>query len=278
MRLFFILISCILSATASYACSGKIVSASADRSLFYNPFSVGDERLSITIKILNMGSDRCAFQVLVPERYLPFQFAPDLRFTLTAHNASANQTSINVVTPLLQPSQSFQLHFIIVVFRGQHNASGLLTKIIGFVLFPAGATSPSLDEIEVPLLCTIPEIYGINLAGSGTATSIEFNSLASNASRSVVLQSRATHAHQLEVKVSSNHLLREGSDVSEASTIPFTFALDGQTYAVAANATLRVPGPPGQSRRLLTVRIGDTSRKLAGIYKAVITIRIGSNL
>jgi hypothetical protein len=278
MRLLFILISCILFTTATHACSGKIVSASADRPLSYNPFSAADQRQSITIKILNMGSDRCAFQLLVPERYLPLQFAPDLRFTLSAHNAPSNQTAINVVTPLLQPSQSFQLHFLIVVFRGQHNASGLLTKIIGFALFPAGATNHSLDEIEVPLLCSIPEIYGINIAGSGSRTSIEFNTLASNASRSVVLQSRATHTHQLEVKASSNHLLRAGSDVSEVSTIPFTLALDGQTYAVGADAILRIPGSPGQSRRLLTVRIGDTSRKLAGTYKAVITIRIGSNL
>lgn len=164
------------------------------------------------------------------------------------------------------------------MFRGQRTASGTLIKVIGFVLNPVAGQSSPIDAIEVPLICFIPRIFGINLAGSGARTSIEFGGLASNASRSIVLQTRATDVHQLEVQVSAPYLLREGSAANEFSTIPFTLAMDGQTYQLTNNAVLRIAAPPGQASQLLTVKIGDTSRKLAGAYKAVITIHISSNL
>ena len=69
-----------------------------------------------------------------------------------------------------------------------------------------------------------------------------------------------------------------GARPGMSSTIPYTLAFDGQTYTLAKNTVLRVSGNAGQSSRLLTVKLGDTSNKLAGTYKAVITIRIVGGL
>ncbi len=268
----------LLTVSSACACTGKIVSATAQQALVYNPFDASDAKQQITIKVLNNGGERCAYQISAPDRYLPFQFAPDLRFAIATPGTSSGQATVNSVTPLLQPSQSYQLHFTLVVFRGQRSVSGLLTKTIGFVLSPPGDSRITYDDVEVPLLCSIPEIYGINLAGSGIRTSIDFSGAGSKASRSVVLQTRATHAYHLEMQASAGYLLREGGGPDEFARIPFAFAIDGRTYPLASGAVLRVGGSPGQASRLLTVTVGDTSRQLAGVYKATITIRIGSSL
>jgi hypothetical protein len=278
MKTLVIVIMCLLESNGAFACSGKIVSAAALQTLVYNPFDAADAQQLITIKILNSGNDRCAYQLSVPESYLPFQFAPDLRFAIVAPGVPSGQAAVQSVTPLLQPSQSFQLHFTMVVFRGQRSVFGVLTKMIGLVLTPAGAPRATVDEIEVPLLCSIPQIHGINLAGSGTGTSFQFSGIGSKASKSVVLQTRATHPHYLEIRASSGYLLHEGGGTSELSKIPFSFAIDGQTYQLASDTALRLAGSPGQASRLLSVTIGDTIGKLAGTYKATITIRIGSSL
>ena len=107
---------------------------------------------------------------------------------------------------------------------------------------------------------------------------MEFTSLNANGTRSVVMHTRATQGHRLEFQATTGHLLREGSPASELSTISFVLAVDGQTYTLSQGTVLRIQGDPGESSHLLTVRIGDTRNKLAGTYKAAITVRIASNM
>ncbi len=135
-----------------------------------------------------------------------------------------------------------------------------------------------MDEIELTLSCIIPALFQTNLAGSGTRTSLEFSSLNPNGTKSVVMQTRATQGHCLEFRSTAGSLVREGSPASEQSTIPFVLAVDGQTATLSTGATLRIQGAPGQSSHLLTVRIGDTTNKLAGAYKAAITVHIAPSM
>jgi hypothetical protein len=278
MRIILVLPLLILLTThaAVSACMGKFTSATALGPIVYNPFSPYDERQNINLQVQNTGTDQCAFQLAVPNNYLPLQFAPDLRFAISVPGNGGTQTAMYATTPFLKPTQSFYLHIVIVVFRGQHMTAGVLTKAIGFVLTPTGGQN-AVDEVQVLLQCSIPQVFGINLAGAGTKTSIELGG-GSNAKKSVVLQTRATQTHRLEVQATAGYLLREGSTPDETSTIPFTLAIDEQSYSLTENAILRITGAPGKASRLLTVAIGDTSRKMAGTYKAVITIRIAANM
>jgi hypothetical protein len=92
------------------------------------------------------------------------------------------------------------------------------------------------------------------------------------------MHSRATQGHRLEFQSTAGYLAREGSPANEGSIIPFDLVVDGKIYTLAEGKVLRIQGDAGQSSHLLTVRIGDTKNKLAGTYKAVITIRIASNM
>jgi len=88
----------------AFACAGKIVSSAAGAPLIYNPFAPLDARQEIAIKVQNTGSDRCAYQLSIPDRYLPLQFTPNLRFTIAA--GLGWQGAFSAVTPVLQPGQS----------------------------------------------------------------------------------------------------------------------------------------------------------------------------
>ena len=256
------------------ACAGKIVSTAARAPLSYNPFSPVDAQQEIAVKVQNAGSDRCAYQLSIPNRYLPLQFAIGLRFAIMA---GSWQETLAAATPVLQPRQSYDLHLTLLVYRGQTATAGTLSRLVGFALTPAGGRTP-VDEIQLNLSCVVPPFFQINLAGSGTRTAMEFSSLNANGTKSVVMQTRATQGHRLEFRSTAGYLLREGSPASESSTIPFALAVDGQTYTLSEGTVLRIQGTAGQSSHLLTVRIGDTKNKLAGTYKAAITVHIASTM
>lgn len=275
MRRCLILAAMLLSwAAPASACAGKIVSTAAQAPLAYNPFAPVDARQEIAIKVQNAGSDRCAFQLSIPDRYLPLQFAPGLRFSIMA---GGRQETLAAATPVLQPRQSYDLHLTLIIYRGQTATAGPLSRLIGFALTPAGSRAP-VDEIQLGLSCVIPPLFQINLAGSGTRTSMEFTNLNANGARSVVMQTRATQGYRLEFQSTAGHLLREGSPAGEQSAIPFILSVDGQTYTLSKDTVLRIFGVAGQASHVLTVRIGDTSNRLAGTYKATITVRIASGM
>ena len=220
------------------------------------------------------GATGAPISLSIPNRSLPLQFAPGLRFAIMA---GSWQETLAAATPVLQPRQSYDLHLTLLVYRGQTATAGTLSRLVGFSLTPVGGRTP-VDEIQLNLSCVIPPLFQTNLAGSGTRTSLEFSSLNANGTKSVVMQTRATQGHCLEFQSTAGSLRREGSPASEASTIPFVLAVDGQPYTLSEGTVLRLQGAPGQSSHLLTVRIGDTRNKVAGTYKATITVRIASRL
>ena len=267
----------LFGSSSAWACSGKIISSKALTPLVYSPFAPVDQQQNLTIKIQNSGSDHCVYRLSIPDRYFPLQFAPTLQFAITGWGGGSGQNTFATDTPPLQRGQSYDLHLQLFVYRGQDATAGILTKLIGLTLTSTDGRS-SFDEVQLPLSCTIPQLFEVNLAGSGTRTSMEFKNLSAFSSRSVVMQTRATQGHHLEISTTAGQLVRDGSPAKDASTISYTLAVDGQTYRLAKDTVLRVNGSVGQASRLLTVRLGDTSNKLAGIYKAIITIRIVSGL
>ena len=193
------------------ACAGKIVSTAARAPLSYNPFVPVDAQQEIAIKVQNSGSDRCAYQLSIPNRYLPLQFATGLRFAILA---GSWQETLVAATPLLQPRQTYDLRLTLLVYRGQAATAGTVSRLVGFSLTPSGGRTP-VDEIQLNLACVIPPLFQINLAGSGTRTSMEFSSLNPNGTKSVVMQTRATQGHRLEFQSTAGALLREGSPANE---------------------------------------------------------------
>jgi hypothetical protein len=265
-----------ITTTSASACAGKILGSTAQNTLHYSPFDALDAKQQITIKIHNKGADRCSYQLSIPDRYFPTEFTPNIRFAITA-TGNDGRSGFAAVTPTLQPGEFFSLPLTLVVYRGQSALAGALTKRIGFALSQAGHR-PVIDEAELLLVCNVKQIFEVNLAGSGTRTSLQLSGLKSNSSKSVVMQTRATQQHRLIVQATTPYLAREGGPITEVSKIPFALSIDGREYTLQEGSVLNIHSPPGEANRLITVKLGDAANKLAGIYRATITIRIASDL
>jgi hypothetical protein len=271
-------IAALLSITTNpaVACAGKILGSTAHHALQYSPFDALDAKQQITIKIQNKGADRCAYQLSIPDRYFPAEFAPNVRFAITA-TGNDGRSGFVAVTPTLQPGEFFSLPLTLVIYRGQSALAGALTKRIGFALSQAGQR-PVIDEAELLLVCNVKQVFEANLAGSGSRTSLQLSDLKSNSSKSVVMQTRATQHHRLIVQATTPYLAREGGSSSEVSKIPFALSIDGREYTLQEGSVLNIHSPPGEANRLITVKLGDAANKLAGVYRATVTIRIASDL
>ncbi|MBT3072172.1 hypothetical protein KKP04_15060 [Rhodomicrobium sp. Az07] len=277
MRLFAVVAMLAGATVSAHACAGKLETFSARRPLIYNPFSVVDARARLGVTIRNTGTEACSYRVTIPDSYLPLLFE-NIAFTIDARDATAAMSgALSITTPSVPAGQTHYLRLRVSALRGQPALSGTLTKRVGFVLTEAGTRSLPLDQTELDLHCVIPPVFEINVAGSGLRATLEIDDLKLR-SKAVVLQTRSTQSHQLQIRAENGFLVREGSLPGAATTIPYEVSIDGQSRQLEKNADWRVDGPAGEASRRLNVTIGDTVNKLAGLYKEVITVHIDSKL
>jgi hypothetical protein len=265
----------LLASDPAIACAGKIVKSTAPTSLVYSPFAASDAKQTITIRVQNTGNDSCAYQLSIPDRYRPLLFAANLQFSIIAKSIEDNRSFNTFSTPIVRPGKYFDFKIALIIYRGQSTTSGMKTKAIGFILTTSTQRAP-IDEVQLTLKCMTPQIFEINLAGSGMQTTLQFNELRPGSTRSVVMQTRATQSYRLEIQATNGYLVHEGSWFGDLSMIPYVLAVDGQTYSLATGNVVVIKGPPGDGSHLLTIKIGDTRNKMAGVYKTVISIRISS--
>ncbi|ADP72381.1 hypothetical protein Rvan_3185 [Rhodomicrobium vannielii ATCC 17100] len=277
MKLAFIVAMLLATEVSAHACAGKIETFSARRPLIYNPFSVVDAHLRLAVTIRNTGSETCSYRLSIPDSYRPLLFE-NIAFTIDARDAS-NETpgTFSVTTPSVAAGQTHQLRLRLSASRGQPALSGDLTKRVGFVLTEAGAQGLPLDQTELDLHCLIPPVFEINVAGSGLRATLEIDD-SKLPSKAVVLQTRSTQSHRLQIRAENGFLVREGSLPSATTIIPYEVAIDGLSRQLQKDAVWQVDGPAGEASRRLSVTIGDTFNKLAGLYKEVITVHIDSKL
>ncbi len=276
----FILV-CVTAGSAFAGCAGKITNIKAQAPLSYSPFEPFNARQTLVVTVQNTGTLACRYQISVPPRFYPLQFGGKLSFSLSGTGVSEGaSTPLALTTPALDPGKSTQLPVILTVFRGQATLSGEFATSVELDLTVVGTTAGNapVDQGIVPLTCSVPPVFQINLAGSGHRTSVQFGNLETGQKASVVLQTRTNNDHRLEFESANRGFLtlREGSGA--ASTIPYTATLDGQPLALTAPTALNFSTAPGEATRRFTVTIGDTSGKLAGIYRDVITVAILSSM
>ena len=271
----FILV-CVTAGSAFAGCAGKITNIKAQAPLSYSPFEPFNARQTLVVTVQNTGTLACRYQISVPPRFYPLQFGGKLSFSVS----EVASTPLALTTPALDPGKSTQLPVILTVFRGQATLSGEFATSVELDLTVVGTTAGNapVDQGIVPLTCSVPPVFQINLAGSGHRTSVQFGNLETGQKASVVLQTRTNNDHRLEFESANRGFLtlREGSGA--ASTIPYTATLDGQPLALTAPTALNFSTAPGEATRRFTVTIGDTSGKLAGIYRDVITVAILSSM
>ncbi|MBJ7532824.1 hypothetical protein JDN40_01665 [Rhodomicrobium vannielii ATCC 17100] len=276
MRLLVVVAMLAGAIVSAQACAGKLETFSARRPLIYNPFSVVDARTRLGITIRNTGTEACSYRLTIPDSYFPLLFE-NIAFTIDARDVTAATSgALSITTPSVPAGQTHYLRLRVSALRGQPALSSTLTKRVGFVLTEAGRSLP-LDQSELDLHCVIPPVFEINVAGSGLRATLEIDDLKLR-SKAVVLQTRSTQSHQLQIRAENGFLVREGHLPGAATTIPYEVSIDGVSRQLEKNAVWRVDGPAGEASRRLNVTIGDTVNKLAGLYKEVITVHIDSKL
>lgn len=114
----------------------------------------------------------------------------------------------------------------------------------------------------------------INIAGAGTAKTIDFGILTTGARRSVNIQARSTSPFHISFSSKMNGVLKYGGHKRSPWKVDYSATLGGQPIAedkdfVSENDTqgLKISLP-------FTVTIGDTTNKRAGPYSDIITLEI----
>jgi hypothetical protein len=272
---------CGLTGTVFAGCAGKIANVAAQGPLTYSPFAAWNAQQQLVLTVRNTGSHACSYQVSIPPASYPLQFGGKLSFSLSGTGTLAGSpANLTLPTPAIGPGQTAQLSLFLTVPRGQLSLSGQFISNTGFALAAAGAPAaqPPIDQVVIPLICMVPPIFEINLAGSGHRATVQFANLDIGQRGSVVLQTRTNGSHRLEVRsIHGGYLALDGRS-GPASTIPYAAAVDGQPVALSAPAALSFAAEPGEAARRFTVTIGDTSGKLAGTYTDVITVSILSSM
>ena len=273
-----IAVFCGFTGTAFAGCAGKITSVSAQSPLTYSPFAAWNALQTLILTVQNTGAVACSYQVSIPPSFNPLQFAGKLSFSISSSSASANSM---LTTPTLKPGQSAQLPIILTVPRGQPSLSGYFTSKVGFALAVAGspAAQPPIDQAIVPLTCTVPPIFEINLAGSGRKTTVQFGNLEAGQKASVILQTRTNSDHRLVFQSAQWRRICPCTGIPARLPQYLTQRpLMAQPVTLTAPVALSFAAEPGEASRRVTVTVGDTSGKLAGTYTDVITVSILSSM
>jgi hypothetical protein len=270
---------------AESACLGKIASITSQTPILYNPFSPTDSQTKITLKVQNTGNQQCTYQLFIPTAYYPLRFGGKLDFSLAPSSNTASAASspnqFSVSAGPLQPGQSASLAATLDIPRGQHALSGVLSTTISFTLAQAASAGspPPLDQLLLTLNCIIPAIFEINVGGSGRRATIDFGEFTPKDTRHIVLQTRSTGHYQLQFSSGNKgYLVREGGAAGEKSRVPYALSINGQQVNPSGDSFLQFNTESRETSHKIAVAIGDSSNKMAGTYKDVITIRIASPL
>jgi hypothetical protein len=180
-----------------------------------------------------------------------------------AASAPAPAGSSRMVSRALAPKETYDFVFKAVVPAGQMLAPGRYDQTFQLSLTgAAGAVPPPgvppLQTASLTLSLEVRDYLGVNIAGGGAATTIDFGTLTAGASRRVILAARSNRKFTLLVSS-----LKGGALVMappyERWRIPYTMSLNGAPVAMPAAR----PVPDHQHRRR-TLRGGVQHRRCVG--------------
>jgi hypothetical protein len=271
----------LLSAAApGWACSGRIA-AGSNAAVDYNPFDAADNVKTYRVTVENVGAGACVFALGV----MRSDAAPGFAFAVKsadgaplAASAPAPAGSSRMVSRALAPKETYDFVFKAVVPAGQMLAPGRYDQTFQLSLTgAAGAVPPPgvppLQTASLTLSLEVRDYLGVNIAGGGAATTIDFGTLTAGASRRVILAARSNRKFTLLVSS-----LKGGALVMappyERWRIPYTMSLNGAPVAMPARLgpfqTTSIAG----ARFEAAFSIGDVSAKRAGLYTDEITVEI----
>jgi len=262
------------------ACSGRIVKAE-NPAADYNPFSPVDLQRRLRVSIQNSGGRDCVFALRVRPSaagvVFDYRLRSDRGEILAAPDLDPKAAPLLLTRPL-SPGQTGEASLVLSVPAGQMLSPGDYEHPVELILL--GATDPAalgnappIETAELALSLAVADRLGVNIAGAGRRTTIDFGELRAGASRGVRLEMRSNRRFKLTVSSRNDGALRMAPPHDQAR-IPYAMSLDGRPVALPSEVgPFKATSLAGHS---VGVRftIGDVGHARAGLYTDEVAIEI----
>jgi hypothetical protein len=176
----------------------------------------------------------------------------------------------------LAPGETQRFELVYSLPEGQFLSPGQFRKDIELLLKDEAGTEngeDALDAASLPLLCSVEDHLGVNIAGAGVATTVDFGELSGGDSRRVVIEARANRSFLLEIESLNGGVLVMEPPYQEWR-IEYDVDLNGRSLKLPFKAGPYERGGIGGQSFPLDFRIGDVEAKRAGLYTDEITVTI----
>jgi hypothetical protein len=276
-----ILIAVLVPSQEAHACSARIARAPA-LAAEYDPFDPADLIMPGRVSVENTGAAPCTLLVgfeapLGGADTVQIEIRSDAGSLLTGAGGDAAAGDLSTRRELAQ-GESLELSYQLRMPAGQMQQPGHYDRSFGLSLRKAdggtgGREAAVIDRASLTASWTVRDRIGLNIAGAGTAKTIDFGVLTEGESQRVIVETRGNRGFLLDVS-SRNHGALTMAAPYEQWRIPYTLSVDGEGVSLPARL-----GPFGETGIAgeaieLTFVIGDASAKRAGLYTDEVTIEI----
>lgn len=285
-----VLLFAILADDASAQCAGgRMVGSNFVASGTYDPFSATDTFDSYTIQVRNNTGSTCSYGLVFHRASLPATMGGVLSYAVTNAGGSSvmSTTAANVAAPVWIPvtnvpaGATVTVTYYVSIPRGQVVAPATRSDPIEVWLYALNGSgnvvTPRLHRDNLTIRYTTPTSISTNVAGGGSATTVDFGELVAGAVRSVNIEARSNVNYQLRATSQNLGVMRLPAPYNTWS-IGYTATLGGSplnlstlTGTVLGPST---PTPAAGRTHALGVTIGSVTGKRAGTYTDDITISI----
>jgi hypothetical protein len=250
----------------------------------YDPFSSTDINSTHPVSIQNTGDIACQYRILFVRTAVEASFEDKIDYKVV--NASGADLFITAGTltpspPSLETSIIDALslstsNFFVSVMRGQLASPGTYEDTFDIVLKPLN-DDIELDRRTLTLRLPVISVTSLNISGGGVHIKVDFGTLMSGQSRTVLLEAYSNENYGLQLMSQyGGELYLDQSATAQNWSIPYQLSVDGVTADIS-NSQILLDGAEaslGQRTHRLDFTIIDVSNKRAGIYKDVITAKI----
>jgi hypothetical protein len=274
------------------ACDGRMEGATHSISIGdYDPFDAADFRRRQTLTVRNTGNEQCSFVVGFWRQpaegrlswFLSYKIENASGAALLSNNPPTTSGVPHLSFPNIQPSQTVSADYYITLPRGQYAWPGSYydndAKLALHSRTSQGAINAgALDVDDLRIEQRVMASVGINVAGGGLTTTLNFGELANGKERSVLLQTRANHAYQLALRSTNGSRLKLDPEVpGQTWSIPYSLRVNSQSVSLHAVALLGRSRPSdwgGEESHALSFRIEDAGDRRAGLYRDTVTVEV----
>ena len=263
-------------------CSARIVGHTYTVLPSYNPFSPIDVLAQKNVYIENISGQACRYRVYFRRNPAIGQLSGRLGYNvvdgqgqpLLLENVGFSAPRF-LLSPQATGNTTQTVGYSVSVGRGQIISPSLLTDRIEVVLFSENGQT-EIDRRDLYIWINVESVSMVNLTGGGVGTTVQFGSLITGMTRTLILEARSNIQYKISlISSNSGNLQLDPPTPGRVWSIPYRMLIDGapidltqQTYIQGASLT------SGLQSHSITFQIMDAESKRSGRYKDVITARI----